>query len=118
MTDTATQTAEAPATEPKAKSKMPTYNVQKVQGGLPDNAKSGRADLYFNLLQQVTADPGEWYEIAHFTTSSGATNALKAIKNKERKVPDGDWEFETRRVDNPDIPGGQKHSKLFARFMG
>lgn len=97
---------------------MPSYKLEKVGNELPEQEAGGRSRLYFDLLTKVTEDPGEWYQVAHFKTPTGATTALKAIQNKDREVPKGEWEFETRKVANPENPAGPRHSKLFARFMG
>lgn len=60
-------------------------------------------------------------------SEGGAHNQFKRIKNKEIKVPDGDWSFEPRRVWATDEAGEQildddgkpkRWSKLFAIFEG
>lgn len=135
------QTDEARA---KARANQPTYGLQKLGGGLPEqedtgSSSRGRSDLYLNLLLPLTQDPGEWYEVAYFKTANGAAQALKAIQEGtkvkdengnekviRRAIPAGDWEMETRRFQatNPDgspvIENGKavRHSKLFARYMG
>ncbi len=98
---------------------MPEYNLAKVEGGdLPDNAPSGRANLYLGLFQKIMTDPGEWYEVAYFKTPTGAKNAAKAIQAGDRPIPEGNWEIETRKISNPEDVAGSKHSKLFARYLG
>lgn len=98
----------------------PTYNLVKVTGDLPEEAPSGRgrSSLYFDILSQITQDPGEWYEVAHFQTPNGAQDVRKALTAKDRTVPPGDWEYASRKITNPENPAGSKHSKLFARFLG
>lgn len=98
---------------------MPTYPMEKVDA-LPEdaaNATGGRSNLFLGLLEKVATDPGEWYCIASYKTASGAPNALKEIRTGNREVPQGEFEFETRKVANPE-GRGPKHSKLFARFLG
>lgn len=104
--------------------RMPTYNVEVVDE-LPPNAPrghggggGGRSDLYLRILTPVMENPGRWCEVAHFKTPTGARAAAKALENGKRAVPEGEWEFETRRLVNENDPTGPKHSKLYARYMG
>ena len=136
---------QSPEAKAKARANQPDYGLQKVTT-LPDEEPSargggrGRSDLYLHLLQPLTQDPGEWYEVALFKTSNGAHQALKAIQEgvkvkdsqgnvtiERRSIPAGDWEMETRRFTVKDEQGNPvldekgkpvRHSKLFARFMG
>lgn len=97
---------------------MPNYGLQRVDE-LPANAPSGRNNMYVGLLKPLTEqEPGDWYQIAQFKTPTGARNAEKAIEEQKRPIPPGDWEFETRRVTNPEDPTGNKHSVLYARYLG
>lgn len=97
------------------KGSMPVYDLRKVDG-LPEDAKAqGRSHLYHDLLVNLTADPGEWYEVAKFTTTTGATTAKKAIESGERLIPAGDWEFASRKVQ---ISATKRGSALYARYMG
>jgi hypothetical protein len=54
---------------------------------------------------------GEWALVWNFSSSGGATNAMKRLR--ERKVlipePEGAWEFTTRK-------SGEKGRDLYARF--
>lgn len=115
------EVTEAEATEAESngapRADRPSYGIAKVGGELPEQPKvqRGRSNVYFDLLVQVTSDPGEWYEIATFKTQGGARLAVKALKEGERQIPDGDWEFDSRRVQGPE---GEKWSKLYARFLG
>lgn len=118
----ATIPADEPGSEKDLKASTrnaPTYNLTKVTG-LPEEAPGGRgrSSLYFDLLGQITEDPGEWYEVANFKTPNGAQDVRKALEGGERTIPDGEWEFASRKVVNPQNPAGPKHSKLFARFLG
>jgi hypothetical protein len=114
----AVETPEAEDAETKTRN-APTYKLSKV-ADLPEEAPGGRgrSSLYFDLLGQITSDPGEWYEVAHFKTPNGAQDVRKALENGDRQVPDGEWEYASRKQVNPDNPAGPKHSKLFARFLG
>lgn len=123
--DSPTDTPAAPSSPSAGRGKsrkgnMPIYHLAKVDGGsLPDNPRAGRSKLYFDLLEAVASDPGEWYEIAYFKTPNGAKQALKALSSGDREIPEGEWEFEVRRVANPDgQPRSPKNSKLFARLVG
>lgn len=118
--------------------RMPTYGIEKLGGDLPANAPrkggggggGGRSNLYLKLLAPLVEDPAEWYKVATFKTTTGATNALKELKNGSRKVPEGEWEFQSRRIPDPtdpvnteaeaagEVPKGRRISVLFARFMG
>ncbi len=119
--DVDTSIPTAPATTlpdvPKRIRNMPAYGVTPVDE-LPDNEKGGRSKLYYELLTEVAENPGAWCEVAHFQTPTGARSALKALKKGERVVPDGEWEFEIRKVRNPDDIMAPKHSKLYARLVG
>lgn len=100
------------------KESMPEYGLEKLEGDLPENAPQGRTNMYIGLLTPLTqAEPGDWYRVAAFKTPTGARNAEKAIANRERPIPAGEWEFQSRKVANPDGVG-QKHSVLYARFLG
>lgn len=98
---------------------MPTYMADKVSE-LPEDAGGGkgRANLYFDILTKVSEDPLEWYVIAEFKTPTGATGAAKSLREGERKLPNGEWEFEPRKCLNPTNPAAPKWSKLYARFLG
>lgn len=121
-TEATEATDEAPAASKKGSraGTMPTYGLEKIESGeLPEDAPQGRNNLYVGLLKPlVELDPGDWYSVAYFKTPTGAKNALNAIEAKERPIPEGNWEFEARKVQNPQDVTGQKHSKLFARYMG
>lgn len=52
---------------------------------LPENARAGRSQLYFAILEAVAADEdnlGKWHPIAKFGTDTGA-NSVKAQMNKQ-----------------------------------
>lgn len=107
----------AEAAKPKRTRNLPTYGLSKVDS-LPDDIPSSRADLYFNLLTDVQADPGEWYCVATFHTPTGAATVAKELKEGKRNIPKGEWEFQARKVPNEENRLGQKWSKLYARYMG
>lgn len=106
-----------------------TYTVKPV-AALPENAKAETPPTegrYMNLLEQIVAAPTDdngmpqWYEVAHFSTWNGAQTVKKDLLKGERKIPDGRWEFEARRVDSGKVDEeGKKirHSKLYARWLG
>lgn len=96
---------------------MPTYELEKVEV-LPEQVEASRSSFYLRILEHVAKDAGEWYRIARFQTAAGARNAANALGKGERNIPEGEWEFEARRVSNPDDPIGPKHSELYARFLG
>lgn len=99
------------------KESMPVYGLDKVDS-LPDDAPGGRTNMYIGLLAPLTKlEPGDWYQVAYFKTPTGARNAEKAIAKRERPIPSGEWEFQSRKVSNPEGVG-QKHSALFARYLG
>lgn len=99
------------------KGKMPTYGMEKIGDSLPEDTATGRAQLYHDLLVPLTEDPGEWYQVAEFKTPNGARQAAKELADGKRNVPEGDWEFDTRKVPNPTNPT-KRWSRLYARFMG
>lgn len=113
---TAPDTTTLPAPSKRTRN-MPNYGVSVVDE-LPDNEKGGRSKLYYELLSDVAENPGSWCEVAHFQTPTGARSALKALEKGDRVVPDGEWEFEIRKVRNPNDAMGPKHSKLYARLVG
>lgn len=109
----------SPSQRGSSRRNMPKYGVTPVGGELPDNERTvGRSKLYYELLAEVAKTPGEWCEVAHFQTPTGAKSALKGLESGEREMPEGEWEIEVRKVKNPTNPVGPKHSKLYARLVG
>lgn len=97
----------------------PKYALTKLDA-LPDNTKAERTSrqVYVELLQPITEDEdnwGEWFQVAEFNTVSGAKDAAKAIKAGDRDVPEGEWEFEYRRLTREN---GDRYSILAARYLG
>lgn len=109
----------------KPRGPQPTYNVAEVGDELPtnDTAPRGRGNVYFDLLLKVTETPGKWCEVARFGNVTGANTALKALKATDekgqpvRRIPPGDWEFDTRRL-RDEADQSKRISVLYARFLG
>lgn len=101
------------------KEQMPSYELKLLDDGaeLPDNAPAGRNNMYVGLLEPLRVYPNQWAQVAYFKTPTGARNAQKAIMDKKRPIPGGDWDFQVRKVANPDNPTGPKHSVLYAKYI-
>lgn len=103
------------------KRQRPEYKAEKLEGDLPDDVtqpRSGpRTDPSFTEAMLVAqADPGGWYCVATYKSDNGAKTMAKRIDKKEVKIPAGEWELETRRIQAPN--GDGRWSKLYARFIG
>lgn len=113
------ETASVDNTPKRTRKPGPTYAITKLDT-LPENTKAQRTSrqVYLELLQPIVEDEdnwGEWFQVAEFNTISGAKDAAKAIKNGDRDVPEGEWEFEYRRLTRDN---GDRYSILAARFLG
>lgn len=94
----------------------PNFTLTEVDE-LPPHPKNnrGRDPMYLEALQVIqamTAKHGKWFEVARYKSRSGASDSWRAIRNGDRAVPPGQWEFETR------IFEGGNGSALYARFLG
>lgn len=102
------------------KGKMPTYELQAVEGDeLPADEVSGRGRMYHDLLVGLRSDEnvGKWFQIAEFKTPNGARQAAKELASGKRDIPEGEWEFETRKFASPENPT-KRWSRLYARCVG
>lgn len=118
-----TSAEDAPAKPGPRAGSMPVYKVQRAELPAEDEpaVNHGRKLMYHGLLNTIVEDEeswGEWFEVATFKTVSGAREAEKAIEKGDRIIPEGEWEFATRKVKNGDNPDGKRWSKLFAQYMG
>jgi hypothetical protein len=110
MTDTASVRAQ----------QRPEYQAEKV-GELPEDVtmpRTGpRTDPKFTEAMNVAQDDkGTWYCVATYKSDNGAKTMAKRIEKKEVKLPAGEWELETRRIQAPN--GNGRWSKLYAKFLG
>lgn len=119
--------AEAEAEAEKVKRGSPTYAVQAVDE-LPAKTRvtletRNRAKIYTPLLAQVIAQPGQWFELARYTSLTGARTSAKSvgesIEKGEIPVAGGEFQFDTRRrVAGVDADGNETviPSVLYAKF--
>lgn len=101
-----------------SKGRMPVYTLNPVDD-LPAEppTRRGGHSRYMELLSQVVDNPDlqdTWLELATFVTPNGAAKALEAINAGERSIPPGEWDFQTRKFDNPDT--NERGSKLYAYY--
>lgn len=128
-----TETAEAPTETTQAESNgkakggarpKPVYAAEKVTKlpadlTLPRNGPRTSPEL-IEALQVAQGDPGEWYCVGTFQSANGARTALKRIQKGDTKIPNGEWEFEARRVEAPNSTPDEpvRWSKLYAKLTG
>lgn len=113
----------------KVKRGSPTYAVQAVDELPPKPERGGlnirtRKTIYLPLLAQVVAQPGQWFELARYTSQTGARSSAKsvneAIESGEIPVAGGTFQFDTRRkVAGVDEEGNaiEIPSVLYAKFV-
>jgi hypothetical protein len=55
---------------------------------------------------------GKWHRIKSFSSSGGATNAMKRLRERRTPIPapEGQWEFTTRKR-------GEKGRDLYAKYQ-
>lgn len=112
----------------KVKRGSPTYAVHAVDE-LPAKTHGGglnirnRAHIYTPLLAQVIQQPGQWFELAKYTSLTGARTSAKSvgesIASGEIPVAGGEFQFDTRRrVAGVDAEGNEVviPSVLYAKF--
>lgn len=112
----------------KVKRGSPTYAVHAVDE-LPAKTHGGglnirnRAHIYTPLLAQVIQQPGQWFELAKYTSLTGARTSAKSvgesIESGEIPVSGGEFQFDTRRrVAGVDAEGNEVviPSVLYAKF--
>jgi hypothetical protein len=102
----------------------PIYAAEKV-AELPADlmlSRNGpRTDPAFvEALQVAQNDPGSWYCVGTFQSANGAKTALKRIQKGEATIPNGEWEFEARRIEAPSSTAVNpvRWSKLYAKLVG
>lgn len=98
----------------------PTYNLVKIGTELPEVPKraggANLASLFGEMLNAITNEPGEWFELVEYQT---ATTAKGTKKRLEAMIPAGEiaiegafgFDFEARRKRVGDRDG----SALYAR---
>jgi len=75
----------------------------------PAPKRRGRANGLHDTLVQITATPGEWFQVGTFKGKTGASSVKSAIEHGKRVVPAGSFEFTARATED----GG---SALFACY--
>lgn len=77
----------------------------------------GPSHAYYEALVKIRDEgQGKWGTVAKFHTATGATTALRNIKNGTKVVPEDidAYEFDTRRQGDE---SGKRYSVLFARYV-
>lgn len=101
----------------------PTFGIGRVEDEIPpqDTGRSGGgkgADMRVHdvLEQLVMKDDlhGKWASVVQYATPNGAKRCLDSIEDGSRVIPDGDFDFEVRRVTDEET--GKRVSQLWARF--
>ena len=112
--------AEAGGTEAKPRGIPSIKFTPSADGELPANpprAKRGPDMRLYRELVNVIADPelhNVWGLVIQFRTPNGAKRVRDAIVAGDRAIPEGDWDFETRMVDDEAV--GKRVSQLWARY--
>jgi len=83
-----------------------TPDVAQIEA--PADAAAVDADLYA-VLEQLTAHPGQWARVAHYTNRGSAWSTASMLRTGRRRIPAGRWEFEGRASDNG--------SDVYARYL-
>jgi hypothetical protein len=109
-----------PTPQSDRKRQRPDYVAEKVDELPPDMVRSRtgpRTDPNFTEAMTVAqGDPGVWYCVATYKSDNGAKTMTKKIEKKDVRLPAGEWELETRRIQAPN--GDGRWSKLYAKFLG
>lgn len=101
----------------------PTYGILDVADEVPPQDTPNRGtrgpDMRIhNLLEQLMVEDdlaAKWVKVVRYSTSNGAKLAYDSIEDGTRIIPDGDFDFEVRRVTDD---GGKRVSELWARYNG
>lgn len=102
----------------------PTYNLVRVGDVLPDPPKragggSNLATLFRDELTAIQGEPGVWFELVEYSTSTTAKGTAKRLVEQLTAAGGGlyglgEFEFNARpKV----LAGGKKGSALYARSM-
>lgn len=128
--DVAEIPAEGTTETPKRTRRTPVYSTPEnvvALDELPESAKRvysgggggiGRKMYFHNLLSTLIVEKpenhGKWVPIATYPTSTGAVQAKTALMKRERQIPEGDWEFDFRKVRNEET--GKLQSVLYGKY--
>lgn len=109
-----------PTPEQHRKRMRPEYVAQRVDE-LPEDVTQSRkgprtAPEFTEAMLVAQGDPNVWYCVATYKSDNGAKTMAKKIEAKSVRLPAGDWELETRRIEAPN--GDGRWSRLFAKFLG
>jgi len=99
---------------------------------LPDDVVFSRTGprpdrKFLEGLQLAVANPGTWAELGHFQSEGGAKNMDKKVASHELDdfIPNGNWQFDSRRVhpwDGParDADTGKpiRWSVFYGKYLG
>lgn len=115
--------ASEPDTDTAGRSK-PVYGMLEVADEVPAQDAPKRSGggpnmRLHDLLEQIMVTDelaGKWVKIVGYSTPNGAKLAYDAIEDGSRIIPDGDFDFEVRRV--TEGGSGKRVSELWARYNG
>lgn len=123
-------TPEAEAKPEKVKRGSPVYAVAEVDELPPKNQTGGLntrdlKTIYMPLLIEVAQGAGHWFQVARYTSTTGARSAAKsvgkAIADGLIPVQGGTFELDSRRnvqqVNEDGSPGEIVPSILYAKFV-
>lgn len=73
------------------------------------------AGKWVRILSPLMQHPEKWARVYVYGKSDQARNAVSHLRRRQRQIPDGRWEFTSRKLTEPTDEG---QFAVYARYMG